>query len=93
VWTKCEGIMLNTAETIEIDNATNYLRITSGIADEVFIKFNWAAGDTEVSATEFDVVLDDYGYVELKREAPTFPKLENVRVICATSGSLALMGW
>jgi len=93
MWQKCEPVVLNTAETIAITGVTNYLRISNGIPDEVFIKFNWAVGDTEVSATEFDVVLDDYNYVELKRESPTFPKFKNARVICATSGSLAIMGW
>ena len=92
-WQHCEAIANDTAETIAIDSAVNYLRINSGINDLVYVKFNWATGDDEVSATDFDICLSVYGSVELKNEAPSWPRLKNVRVICATGGSIAFLGW
>lgn len=89
----CEIIVGATAETITITGLVNYLRIGNGIADELFLKFNWAAGDTEVGATNFDVVLDDYDSLEILHRSPSFPKIKNVRVICATGGSIAFWGW
>lgn len=89
----CEAIVGATAETITITDLVNYLRIDNGIADELYLKFNWTTGDTEVSATNFDAVLTDYLDLEIIRRSPSFPKIKNVRVICATSGSIAFMGW
>ena len=89
----CEAIVGATAETILITGLVNYLRITNGIGDELHLKFNWTVGDTEVSATNYDVMLDDYDFIELIRRSPSFPKFKNVRVIGATSGSIAFMGW
>lgn len=89
----CEAIVGTTAETITFTEFVNYLRINNGIADELYLKFNWAAGDTEVSATNFDVVLTDYLYLEIIRRAPSFPKFKNMRVICATGGSVGIMAW
>ena len=93
MWQKSEAITGATAETITITGLVNYLRINNGIADELYLKFNWTTGDTEVSATNFDVALSDYLYLELIRRSPSFPKFQNVRVICATSGSISMMGW
>lgn len=93
MWQECEQIIGATAETITITGLVNFLRIGNGIADELFLKFNWAVGDTDVSATNFDVVLDDYDSLELIRRSPSFPKFKNVRVICATGGYVAFLGW
>ena len=89
----CEAIVGATAETVTITGLVNYLRISNGIADELFLKFNWAVGDTEVSATNFDAVLDDYEALELIHQSPSFPKIKNVRVVCATGGSVAFLAW
>jgi hypothetical protein len=93
MWQSCEAITGGTAETVTITGLVNYLRITNGIADELHLKFNWAAGDDEVSATNYDVALDDYDSLELIRRSPSFPKFQNVRVLGATSGSIAFLGW
>jgi len=93
MWQKCEAITTATAETVLITGLVNFLRISNGIADELYLKFNWSAGDTEVSATNFDAVLTDYLCLELIRRNPSFPKFKNVRVICATGGSIAFLGW
>ena len=92
-WQLCEAVIGATAETITITSAINNLRISSGINDIVYLKFNWTVGDTEVSATNFDICLTARGSTELKHEAPTWPKFENVRVICAPGGSIGCMGW
>jgi len=89
----CNAIVGATAETVTITGLVNYLRISSGIADELYLKFNWAVGDTEVSATNFDAVLSNYEFLEIIRRSPSFPKIKNVRVICATGGSIAFWGW
>ena len=92
-WQECNALTGNTAASVTLDHARNYLRISSAIDDIVYIKFNWATGDTEVSATNFDVLLTSRGSFEFKHEHPSAPKLKNVRVICATSGRLGFMGW
>jgi hypothetical protein len=89
----CEAVAAATAETVSLD-VTNHLLISSGINDQVYIKFNWATGDTEVSASNFDLCLEAYGRWEFrKHECPSAPTLKNVRVICATLGSISFMGW
>lgn len=89
----CEQIVGSTAETITITGLVNFLRIGSGIADKVYLKFNWSVGDTEVSSTNFDVVLNNYDALELIHRSPSFPKVRNVRVICATGGYVSLLAW
>ena len=96
MWQLCEPIGAATAETVTLTGVTNYLRITQGAGGAaVYLKFNWTVGDTEVSATNFDTALaDDIGaFVEFKNEAPSFPKMKNVRVISAGAGSVAFVGW
>ena len=95
MWQLCEIIVGATAETITITGVVNYLRITSALGAALYLKFNWAAGDTEVSATNYDVAIsDDIGsFIEIKREAPSFPKFKNVRVISAGAGSIGFIGW
>lgn len=93
MWQLCNAVVGATAETVAITGLVNYLRIDNGIADELYLKFNWTVGDTEVSATNFDAVLTDYLALEIIRRDPSFPKIKNVRVICATGGSVAFWGW
>ena len=88
----CEAVTGATAETVEL-NIKSYLRIDNDIGDTVYIRLNWAAGDTEVSATNFAVAIRPYESFEFKHEHPTSPALFNMRVICATSGRLGLLGW
>lgn len=95
MWQKCEAIVGSTAETITISDAVNYLRITTAIGAALYLKFDWVAGDDEVSATNFDIVLsDDIGdFIELIHRSPTFPKFKNVRVISAGGGYIGFVGW
>ena len=95
MWTTCEAIGAATAETITITGVVNYLRITNVVGAALYLKFDWAAGDTEVSATNYDVALaDDVGaFVEFIHRTPTFPKFKNVRVLSAGAGSIAFIGW
>ncbi len=95
MWQLCNAILANTAETVLIVGLVNYLRITCANGAAVYLKFNWEVGDTEVSATNFDVAIsDDIGsFVEIMRKAPTFPTFLNVRVISAGAGSIAFWGW
>lgn len=95
MWQKCEAIGAATAGTITITGVVNYLRITPALGAALYLKFNWAAGDTEVSATNFDVaIMDDIGaFAEFIHRAPSFPKFKNVRVLSAGAGSIGFIGW
>ena len=93
LWSDCEAIVGATAETVTLTGITNYMRIDSAINDLVYIKFNWETGDTEVSATNFDVHLGAYGDFEWIARFSTDPGWFNARVISATSGRVTFMGW
>lgn len=92
-WSLCEAIVSNTAETVTLSGVVNYLRIQNGINAIVWLKFNWVSGDTECSATNFDVRMPAYDSFEFAHDHPTAPKLNNVRVLCATSGRIGFWGW
>jgi len=92
-WSLCETVVGATAETVTLSGVVNYLRIQNGINDRAWLKFNWNAGDTEVSGTNFDVCISAYGYFEFEHDHPTAPRLFNVRVLCATGGSIGFWGW
>ena len=88
----CEALTGGSEKTVTLD-VVNYLRVDSGINDIVYVKFNWASGDTEVSSTNFDVRIPASGDFEFASRHNNAPRLFNARVLCATSGRVAFWGW
>ena len=88
----CEAIVATVAETIAL-NYINYFRITNTSGQALYVKFDWDTGDTEVSATNFDIYLANLDYAEFQARTPTWPKLRNMRVISAGTGRVAVLGW
>ena len=88
----CQALVGGTEETINLD-FSNWLQISNAINDKVYIFFDWIQGeDSEVSATNYDVVLDAYDTYLYERKHSS-PRFENMRVVCATGGSIGIMGW
>lgn len=92
IWSTCEAIVANTAETIDL-GYTLALLVTNKSGADLYIKFEWAAGDTEVSATNFDACISNSGTMSLTADTPGLPRLYNMRVISTGSGRVAAMGW
>ena len=92
IWSVCEAIVASTAETIDL-GYTSALLITNKSGADLYIKFEWATGDTEVSATNFDACVSDNGNMSLTADMPGLPRLYNMRVISTSGGRVAAMGW
>jgi hypothetical protein len=90
-FSKCEAILANTAETIVITNSKGGIILSNPLSNTVYIKFNWATGDTEVSLTNFDIALFPSRVLDLF--GGDGPVVKNARVICATAGSIGIVGW
>ena len=88
----CEAIVGTVAETIALDYI-NYFKITNATGQTLYLKFEWDTGETEVSATNFDFLLTANLAAEFISRSPTFPRMRNVRVISAGSGSVGIIGW
>ena len=88
----CEAVVAATAETIAL-NYINCFRVTNATGQVLYIKFEWDTGETEVSATNFDVLVANSSTVEFVSRSPTFPRMRNMRVISAGSGSVGIIGW
>lgn len=94
-WMKCEGTVAATAETITIPNWWSHLEIRHTGAQALYIVFDWETGDTEVSATNFDVFLggsSDRPFIASysTRVGPIFA---NARVISAANDLVSIIGW
>lgn len=93
-WGVCEGVVAATAETITIEQIMVYMRITNATGNTLYVVFDWTTGDTEVSATNFDISLANGTSFEIDRGSKKkTPRIGNLRVISAGSGDVSVWGW
>lgn len=90
----CEAVVAATEETVTLDYQ-NFLQISNQTGQTLYIVFNWSAGDTEVSSTNFDCVIPNNERWTIKSSdtPPSFPKLRNARIISAGNGRVGFFGW
>jgi hypothetical protein len=94
-WSICEAIEAATEETIVLVKCKRHLEISHSSASDLFVKFNWTTGDTEVSATNFDVIVGADPRERWVFDATHIhsPQFSNARVISAGAGSVGIVGW
>lgn len=92
MWSSCEAVVANVAETVVLDYV-NALVITNKSGADLYVKFEWTGGDTEVSSANFDTCISNGGVFSMTADTPTFPVVTNMRVISTGSGRIAAIGW
>jgi hypothetical protein len=93
-WGVCAPVVAATPVTITIEQIQVYLRITNATGNVLYIVFDWVTGETEVSATNYDIVLANNAAFELARDnKKRVPKIGNLRVLSAGSGDVSVWGW
>jgi hypothetical protein len=81
----CPALTGTTAQTVTL-GTTHEVVFSNPVAAVVYLKFNWLAGDTEVSATNFDAMIPAGRTLNLSGA------FTNVRMLCASSTSIGVIG-
>lgn len=93
-WGTCDAVVAATPSTITIEQIMVSMRITNCTGNVLYVVFDWTVGNTEVSATHFDIALVNNGAYELDRGTKKkTPRIGNLRVLSAGSGDVAVWGW
>ena len=94
MWHSCTQILKDTPKTIEPSKSANGLQVHNDTVGRVYVVLNWASGDTEVSATNFDMALAATGSVyTYRRQMSVDPRITSLRVIGSATGYLGVVGW